>query len=102
MKESEIQSQIIFFLESNGFFVSRHQTQGVRMSGKMIKNRNAGFPDLTAIRDGQTFYFEIKKPGGKVSDIQAEWHKNAYAHGVTVHVVRDIEEVGEIIGFFKL
>ena len=82
--------------------VCRHHTQGLKVSGRRITNPNAGFPDITAIRDGQTHYFEVKTSTGKVSEVQKEWHKRAYEHGVVVHVVTSIDEVAEIIDFWYL
>ena len=59
MLESKIQTEIIHYLESNGYLVVKH----------IQTNRN-GFPDLQALKDGQSIFIEIKRPNGKLSELQ--------------------------------
>ena len=59
MRESEIQSKIIKFLESKQWLVV-----------KIIQTNKNGWPDLQAHRDGITIFIEVKSETGKVSELQ--------------------------------
>ena len=54
----------------------------------------AGVPDRLVIMPGGRMYLiETKAPGGRVRPAQTVWHARAAALGVTVAVLRSVEEV---------
>ena len=59
----------------------------------------AGFPDIILILPAHigTAYFEVKAPGGKVSEAQAECHYRLGALGYRVGVVQSIDEVRDYL-----
>lgn len=59
MRESEIQSKIIKYLESKDWIVV-----------KIIQTNKNGWPDLQAHKDGQTIFIEVKGPNGRLSELQ--------------------------------
>lgn len=77
--ETEIQTEIRQILELHGWYVIRHQ-QGL---GSL-----KGLSDLSAIKDGQTVYIEVKTPRGRLSEWQNKFAANIAAHGGTYIVMR--------------
>lgn len=73
MKESEIQHDIIKYLEDNGFYVV-----------KIIQTNKNGWPDLQAHKNRLTIFIEVKTPKGKVSELQQYRHKQLQAQGFLV------------------
>lgn len=92
--EQVIQKEIVDYLRSNGFFVWRNQVQGVMVGkGRRVKSQNTGSPDLMALKDGQFYGIEVKKPGGKVAAHQIEWLAKARTYGASVMIARSVDEV---------
>ena len=60
MREQDIQLRIRKWFEANGWIVL-----------KTVALSTAGWPDLIALKEGVTIFVEVKKPGGKLSDLQA-------------------------------
>ena len=93
--EKEIAGEIIRALRGVGFQVS--STQQTRASRQTI-----GMPDLYASHAAWSLrlWIEVKRPSGKTSPAQQEWHDAERAAGGTVIVVtsaadavRQIEEI---------
>ena len=59
MKEQDIQLRIRKWFEANGWIVL-----------KTVALSTAGWPDLIALKDETTVFVEVKKPGGKTTDLQ--------------------------------
>ena len=59
MLESAIQSKIVKYLTAGGYY-----------NNKAIKMSRDGFPDLLTVKNGITYFFEVKQPGGVVSPLQ--------------------------------
>jgi len=57
--EKDIQAAIKKRLEKSGWLVI-----------KLIQTSLNGIPDLLCIRDGESVFIEVKRPGGKVSPLQ--------------------------------
>ena len=114
-KEEQIQKQIIDLLEAYGWLVMRTN----KFCGASISSQGAiepGMPDLQArkIRSGdgdwedgdgnpghslaELIWIEVKRPGGKVSTIQATWHQLARKRGETVLVAESVDAVAAAIG----
>lgn len=59
MLESLIQKKIIDRLTKEGWYVI-----------KLIKTNKNGIPDLLALKDGVSWFIEVKQPKGVLSEIQ--------------------------------
>ncbi len=91
--ESQIQKEIVDYLQSKGYFVWKNLTEGMRTSGRgRAKNPNAGMPDLCAVKNGITHYIEIKTQTGRLSENQLKWHSRAYTVGVIVHIFSSVTD----------
>lgn len=82
--ESAVVTQARDWLRFKGYDVTRHQ-QGL--------GSRRGFPDLTALRDGVTFYVECKTATGKLSEHQRQFQETCEAHGGRYLVVRCVEDL---------
>lgn len=56
-----------------------------------------GWPDLSFICDGATYYLEVKKEGGRLSKAQVECHRDIRMAGAKVETVRSIEDARETL-----
>jgi len=59
MTESQIQKKIIDNFTDRGFLVV-----------KLMKTNTNGIPDLMVLKDGVCKFIEVKKPNGKISELQ--------------------------------
>jgi hypothetical protein len=57
----------------------------------------AGQPDILCCAGGLTFFFEVKRPGGKATELQKAILAQWAAAGARVAVVTSVEEVGSIM-----
>ncbi len=58
----------------------------------------AGFPDITAIDSkGRHTYLEVKGENGRLSKIQEMIHTKMVSYNLSVHTVRSVDEVKEIL-----
>ena len=106
MKESEIQSSIIDYLqllEKQGkLFLHRVNNMGVydpkRKAYRVFpKGAKKGFPDIIIIKNGLFIGLEVKTSKGKQSKEQEEMENLMKEHGADYYVVRSLEEVQQII-----
>lgn len=79
MRESQIQSEIIHWLENNGWLVV-----------KIIQTNKNGWPDLQIHGLGITIFIEVKRPGGKTSELQKYRHKQLSDNGFQVIVTSSL------------
>lgn len=86
MLESKIQSKIITRLEKLGFFTT-----------KIIVCSTPGFPDLLAIKKGETIYIEVKQPGKSPTPKQARVHAIIKHFGAKVHTIDSIQKLENIL-----
>ena len=78
MTEQRIQGKRIKELEAEGYYVI-----------KLIKTNKNGIPDLIAVQpDGKIIFSEIKKEGGKLSELQKYRLKELEKHGFRTEVYR--------------
>lgn len=114
IKEAQVERQIIALLEFHGWLVLHTN----KFCGAKVASQGAiqpGMPDLQARRpaewrDGpikraangaylwEIIWVECKRPGGKVSTVQATWHQLAQKRGETVIVAESIDTVAAAIG----
>lgn len=102
--EGILQKTICARLELAGYFVIRINSGAFTLGGRPFfaytitnNNSHAGFPDLLAFRGSQTLLIEVKAPNGRTSDKQRATHKLLAKYGVSVHVIKAVEELEPII-----
>ena len=91
--EAIIQRRCLKWLRENDFFAVKIHIGAIKIQGKSIPNPAAGHPDILAIRDGKYFGIEVKKPGGKVSPKQDEFHKKIEKAGGAVIVAYSLQSM---------
>jgi len=82
--ETDILRQIRARLQWDKWLVIRHQ-QGLGC--------HKGLSDLTALKNGQTVYIEVKKPGGRQSDVQKDFQADIEAHGGVYVLAKSVDDV---------
>lgn len=80
--EQQIQKAISDYHESNGALVI-----------KLMKTNCNGVPDLLILKDGVAKFIEVKKPGGKIAELQKYRIKLLRAQGFEAVVMDGIESV---------
>ena len=90
MIESEIQRQIIDYLESFGHMVYRMNAGKGRYN---IRLSPAGTPDLLVIMDNSSVWIEVKQPGKVPTDVQLEQYNRLMAKGQVVIVCTSVDDV---------
>lgn len=88
-KEIDIQNAIRDYLRWNGWFVIRHQ---------QTLGSHKGLSDLTAVKNGQTVYIEVKTPRGNQSQDQIDFQEDIESHGGLYILARDIADVKFLCG----
>lgn len=82
--EAEIQTTIRQFLEWRGWFVYKnHQSMG----------SHKGIADLTAIKDHQVVWVEIKSKKGNLSGWQQQFKEEILAHGGIYIVATSVDDL---------
>ena len=89
-KETIIRKAITDALKVSGWDVTYH-LQGVGC--------RKGFPDLTAMKNGQTVYIEVKTETGRLSAYQKEFQRICHEHGCTYIVARSVKDVADLLEF---
>ena len=79
MRESDIQFDIIKFLESEDWLVV-----------KIIQSNKNGWPDLQAHKAGITLFIEVKSEKGIVSELQKYRHRQLRNQGFFVFIVNNL------------
>lgn len=79
MRESQIQSQIIHWLEKEGWLVV-----------KIIQTNKNGWPDLQIHKLGITIFIEVKSENGIVSELQHYRHKQLRDEGFFVIITSSL------------
>ena len=92
-KEHEIQAYCIQELRRGGYFCEGDQNAAKRSYGAAARAKAcgmlAGSPDIRIYcKGGKLYLIELKKLNGIVSETQFEWHRNAYALGFSINIVR--------------
>lgn len=88
LTENEIQNEIRERLRWAGWYVIRHQ-----QSMGSLK----GLSDLSAIRNGQTVYIEVKKPGGVQSQYQKDFQAEVESHGARYILAYSVDDVDKLV-----
>ncbi len=93
-KESYYQTAILRYLKSKGFFAWK-ATAGIYARG--------GIPDIIAVKDGQFYAFEVKRPlvngdNPEAEELQKSTIRKLKAHGAVCGVVVFVKDVERMIG----
>ena len=75
LTEQQIQKKITTQLEKDGYLVL-----------KLIKCNKSGYPDLLAVKENDTLFIEVKKPNGKLSELQKVRIADMKQRGINVVV----------------
>jgi Holliday junction resolvase len=78
--ESKLQKKIINQLTKEGWLCI-----------KLIKTTVNGIPDLICHRQGETMYIEVKRPTGKLSELQKVRINQLKEQGITVKIWTDYD-----------
>ncbi len=78
MTEAQIQARIIKNLERSGWYVV-----------KIIQSTKNGWPDLQAVKRGETVYIEVKELGETADPLQKVRHRDLISAGARVFVTDD-------------
>lgn len=85
----KIQQKIKDPCEAEGWFYCKHISQTVR-----------GYPDISIIVNGDTYYFEVKSDNDKLSDKQKFVHEQMNGTKKICHVVKSYEQFQELVKDF--
>jgi Holliday junction resolvase len=58
----------------------------------LIKCNKNGYPDLIAIKNGVTTFIEVKRPNGKISELQKVRIKQLREQNIKVLIWQDYEQ----------
>ena len=78
MSEAKIQAAIIKNLERAGWYVV-----------KILQTTKNGWPDLQAVRNGETVYIEVKDIGEEPDPLQEVRHRDLKRAGARVFITDD-------------
>lgn len=71
--------------------------QAINRCRRVHYGLGVGSPDLVGAVRGIFVGLELKTSSGRVSDGQADWSKAAQARGLTVAVVRSVDDASDVI-----
>jgi hypothetical protein len=98
IKESDIVKDCLDLLTLRHIFHYRNNTGAVNVAdSRFIRFGAVGSPDIICVIDGRFIGIEVKRPHGRVSSAQREWHKQCAMAGGIVAVVHSAEELLEVI-----
>jgi Holliday junction resolvase len=80
MTEQQIQSKIIKKLEADGYYVL-----------KLIKTNKNGIPDLLAVKENECIFIEVKRPDGRLSELQKVRIEELKSRNINVKIWQEYE-----------
>ena len=80
MLEKTVERKVCLYAEKRGWLVRKFTSPSRR-----------SVPDRILMKDGKAIFIEFKAPGRKPTDLQKLEHERLRAHGMTVHVIDNIE-----------
>lgn len=93
--ETSISRAIAKAVADLGFKVLRLHSGKVKVRGGYMRHNERGTPDRCVLLSGGSVVFlEVKKPGGKVREKQAQWHRDVARWG---HRVAVVDSVGDAV-----
>ena len=106
MKESELKLQVEQYLEyqmnmGNLLYLRLNSGNFIEVRGetrRRIKGCPKGTADLVVIKDGHAIFLELKSEKGRWSPEQRAFKILAESQGAEYHLIREIEELENILG----
>jgi Holliday junction resolvase len=95
-KESDLQRAFVQALSCAGWLVMHIPNQSTRGRQRWA-GLLSGAPDLVIVKHGRVLFLEVKTEKGKVSEKQSEVHDLLRLHGMEVRVVRDVDDIADLI-----
>lgn len=68
---------------------------------KWVSPGNRGVPDRIVIHDGNVYFVELKRPGGKLSPLQEHMRREIQKRLCNVHVIANGEDLDDFLWFMK-
>jgi hypothetical protein len=104
IKERDVVNAVLYFLRAKDIFCRRLNVGGMisHRDGKYIQNPNTprGMADIIVVWEGHAIWIECKKPaGGRQSENQKIFEKEAIKSGATYVIVTSVDELVDKLGF---
>jgi VRR-NUC domain len=81
-----------------GYFTAQCKKLGI-ISLKLNVRYSRGWPDrIVVMPDQRVMWVELKRPGGKLSPLQAKIHTTFKQYGHVVHVIDSKEGIDHVLG----
>ncbi len=93
-KESCIRRSITDALRRSGWFTIYNMQMGI--------GQYKGLADLTAMKDGQVIFIEVKTLTGRQSPEQIQFQKDCESHGVKYLLARSVDDVADLLNIKAL
>lgn len=95
--EKEIQSSICDYLDLRKHFWWRNNSGAYKAEhGAFIRFGTPSSPDIILVRDGRSYFLEVKQPGSYQSAEQKQFQERAEVAGALYAVFRSIEDVQQL------
>lgn len=84
--------------------LTRSIRQSLELCGWMVKKMHQGLgsdpgiPDLWILKDGESWWIEVKMPGRKLSEHQEQFGEDVFSHGGKFAVISSVEML-KTLGF---
>lgn len=103
--EKSIQDQVARRLRDAGYLVIQINSgmqmteAGAPFRSYFIWNnkKSSGVADLLAVKNGQTWFLEIKKPGGRQSETQKQFEELCGLTGNVYKIIKDVSEIEDML-----
>ena len=100
--EGQIQKAVLNYLKLRQIPHWRMNVIGIpKMDGTFRPNSMAGFADVLVLIKGNAVALEIKSPSGRQTQKQKEFQKEFERGQGSYHIVRNVEQVHEIMKTFE-
>ncbi len=93
VKEKQIENKIKKWLEGNGYW-------WMKVHGDMFQK--SGVPDILACVNGKFVGIEVKRPGGRLSELQKYNIERIQAAGGVAFVATSVDEVRTNLDHFRV
>lgn len=104
--ESQIEKEILVYLNSNGCFAWKNHTTGIfdEQAGSYRRSSPfaiSGVSDIIGLFKGQVFFMEVKDERGRQSDKQKLFESSVTRHGGKYVLVRSVGDADEFLKSIK-
>lgn len=87
--ETVIRRSIVDALRRSAWFVYYNMQMGI--------GQHKGLADLTAMRNGEVVFIEVKTEKGRQSPEQLQFQKDCESHGVKYMVARSVNDIADLL-----